>query len=280
MTSIRAAWRLGRERLADSPSPALDARLLLGHVLGRDHAYLVAHDDEPLSPDALAAYDALLRRADAGEPIPYLLGHAPFMGLEFVVSPAVLIPRPETEQLVEYALEWGQWRGPLRIVDVGTGSGCIAVSLATRLPGAVVAIDISAAALPVAAANVARHAPGRVLLARGDLLAALAPGLDLITANLPYIAADEWPTLPVGVKSYEPALALDGGRDGLDLVRALLPQAAARLRPGGLLLLEVGWRQGQAVADLARAAFPGAALTVRPDFAGHDRIVAVESLGE
>lgn len=279
MTSIRAAWRHGRDLLADSPSPALDSRLLLGHVLGRDHAYLVAHDDEPLPPDALAAYDALLRRAAAGEPIPYLLGHSPFMGLEFIVSPAVLIPRPETEQLVEYVLAWARGREPLLAVDVGTGSGCIAVCLAARLAGEVVAIDVSAAALAVAAANVARHAPGRVLLVRGDLLTALAPSLDLITANLPYVAADEWPTLPVGVKSYEPALALDGGRDGLDLIRTLLPQAAARLRPGGLLLLEVGWRQGQAVADLARAAFPGAAVAVWPDFAGHDRIVAVESRG-
>ncbi len=252
---------------------------MLGHVLGRDHAYLVAHDNDPLSPDALAAYDALLRRAAAGEPIPYLLGHAPFMGLEFAVSPAVLIPRPETEQLVESALAWAHGRGPLRAVDVGTGSGCIAVSLATRLTGAAFAVDVSAAALAVAAANVARHSPGRVHLLRGDLLTALAPGFDLITANLPYVTADEWPTLPVGVKSYEPALALDGGRDGLDLIRALLPQAADRLRPGGLLLLEVGWRQGQTVAELARAAFPGAAVAVRPDFAGHDRMVAVESRG-
>lgn len=279
MTSIRAAWRRGRDLLADSSSPALDARLLLGHALGRDHAYLVAHDDELLSPDSLSAYDALLGRAAAGEPIPYLLGHAPFMGLEFVVSPAVLIPRPETEQLVELALEWGRGRGPLRMADVGTGSGCIPISLAARMNGTFVAVDISAAALAVAAANVARHVPGLVLLARGDMLAALAPGLDLITANLPYVAADEWPTLPVGVKSYEPALALDGGRDGLDLIQALLPQAAARLRPGGLLLLEVGWRQGQTVADLARASFPTATVTVRPDFAGHDRIVAVERRG-
>ena len=205
MTSIRAAWRHGRDLLllADSPSPALEARLLLGHVLGHDHAYLVAHDDEPLLSDALIAYEALLQRAAAGEPIPYLLGHAPFMGLEFVVSPAVLIPRPETEQLVESALAWARGREPLRVVDVGTGSGCIAVSLATHLDGQMVAVDVSAAALAVAAVNVAHHVPDRVCLVRGDLLAALAPSFDLITANLPYVAADEWPTLPIGVKSYE-----------------------------------------------------------------------------
>lgn len=278
MSDIRTAWRLGRAQLPDSPSPALDARLLLEHVLGRDHAYLVAHGDDPLTAAQRAAYDAMLARAAAGEPIPYLIGHAPFYGLEFAVSPAVLIPRPETEQLVEMALEWARGREPLRVVDVGTGSGCIAVSLARRLPAAqVVAVDVSAAALAVARANAERHAPGRVHLLRGDLLSALAPGFDLIVANLPYVTRPEWTALPDGVKSYEPVLALDGGADGLDLIRALLPQAAARLRPGGLVLLEIGWRQGAAAAGVARAVFPGVKVVVRPDFAGLDRVVAIDT---
>jgi len=159
---------------------------------------------------------------------------------------------------------------------VGTGSGCIAVTLARHLPAAeVVAVDVSADALAVARRNATRHAPGRVHFVRDDLLAALAPGIDLIAANLPYVAGPEWTALPVGVQSYEPALALDGGPDGLELIRALLPQAVERLRPGGLLLLEIGWRQGEAVAALAREAFPAARVEVRPDFAGHDRVVAV-----
>lgn len=269
---------MGQATLRQSPAPALDARLLLAHVLGRDHAYLIAHGDEALPAEALAAYLQALERAARGEPIPYLTGHAPFMELDFIVSPAVLIPRPETEQLVEMAAEWG--RGEIRIADVGTGSGCIAVSLARRMPRAVVvAVDISVAALAVAAANVARHAPGRVHLVGGELLAAIGPGLDLIVANLPYVAAGEWPTLPIGVKSYEPTLALDGGPDGLSLIQALLPQAATRLRPGGLALLEIGWRQGPAVRELAQAAFPGAGVTLRQDFAGHDRIVAIKKTG-
>ncbi|MBX7254331.1 MAG: hypothetical protein K1X50_20290, partial [Candidatus Promineofilum sp.] len=144
MLTIRQAWRDGRAQLHDSPAPALDARLLLAHALGRDHAYLVAHDDEALTPAQAAAYAGLLARAAAGEPIPYLLGHAPFFGLDFAVSPAVLIPRPETEQLVEMAVAWGRGRGPVRAVDVGTGSGCIAVTLARGLPAAAVAaVDVS-----------------------------------------------------------------------------------------------------------------------------------------
>ena len=278
MVTIRQAWRDGRARLRSSPSPALDARLLLAHALGRDHPYLVAHDDEPLTPAQAATYGALLGRAAAGEPIPYLLGRAPFFGLEFDVSPAVLIPRPETEQLVEMAIAWGGGRGRLRLADVGTGSGCIAVALARHLPAAaVLALDISAAALAVAAGNAARLAPGRVALVRGDLLQAVAPGLDLVVANLPYVTRQEWTELPDGVKSYEPALALDGGLDGLDDIRAVLPQAASRLRPGGLILLEIGWQQGPAAAALARTYFPAARVAVRPDFAGLDRFVAIQT---
>ena len=278
MITIRQAWRDGRAQLHRSPSPALDARLLLAHGLGRDHAYLVAHDDEPLTTVQAVTYGQLLARAVADEPIPYLIGHAPFYGQEFAVSPAVLIPRPETEQLVETAIGWARGRGALRVADVGTGSGCIAVTLARHLPAAdVVAVDVSAAALAVARANASRLAPGRVALMRGDLLAAFGPGLDLIAANLPYVGRQEWTALPDGVKSYEPALALDGGTDGLDAIRALLPQAAERLRPGGLVLLEIGWRQGEAAAALARAAFPAAGVAVRPDFAGHDRLVVIET---
>ena len=278
MITFRQAWRDGRAQLHRSPSPALDARLLLAHVLGHDHAYLVAHDDEALTSAQAAAYAQLLARAAADEPIPYLIGHAPFYGQEFAVSPAVLIPRPETEQLVDTAIGWARGRGALRVADVGTGSGCIAITLARHLPAvAVAAVDVSAAALAVARANAARLAPGRVALVRGDLLAAFAPGLDLIAANLPYVTRQEWTALPDGVKSYEPALALDGGTDGLDAIRALLPQAAGRLRPGGLMLLEIGWRQGEAVVALAQAALPTARVAVRPDFAGHDRLVVIET---
>lgn len=279
MITIRAALRRGRVQLDNSPTPALDARLLLESVLARNHAWLAAHMDEALTPEQFAAYSVLLGRAAAAEPVPYLIGHAPFFGLDFTVSPAVLIPRPETEELVAIALAWGRGRGPLRVVDVGTGSGCVAVSLARHLPAAeVVAVDLSAAALAVAHGNADRLAPARVAFVRGDLLSALAPDLDLVAANLPYVTREEWTSLPDGVKSYEPALALDGGADGLDSIRALLPQAADRLRPGGLVLLEIGWQQGAAVAALAQASFPQSRIEVRPDFAGHDRIVLIQTV--
>ncbi|MBP9501462.1 MAG: peptide chain release factor N(5)-glutamine methyltransferase [Candidatus Promineofilum sp.] len=278
MPTIREAWQIGRAQLSESPTPALDARLLLELVLGHDHAWLVAHDDEPLAADTTAIYRALLDRAAAHEPIPYLTGHAPFLGLDFAVSHDVLIPRPETEQLVEMAAEWADGRGAIRVVDVGTGSGCIAVSLARRLPRAsVAAVDISAEALAVATVNARHHAPDRIRFVRGDLLAAFAPGLDLIVANLPYIAEHEWPSLAIGVKFYEPALALNGGVDGLDHYRNLLPQAAERLRTGGLILLEIGWRQGEAVMALARQSWPEADIRVQIDFAGRDRIVVIQT---
>jgi release factor glutamine methyltransferase len=277
MPTIRNAWRIGHAQLHLSPSPALDARLLLEHVLGRDHAYLIAHDDEQLPGGALDAYRQLLTRAAAGEPIPYLIGHAPFMGLEFVVSPDVLIPRPETEQLVATAAGWSIGRA-VRAVDVGTGSGCIAISLTHLLPQAeVVAVDCSEAALRIAIGNAARHTPGRVSFVQADLLSALAAGFDLLVANLPYVAEGDWPALPVGVKFFEPRTALDGGADGLDLIRSLLPQAAARLKPRGLVALEIGYRQGEATAALARAAFPGASVEIRPDFAGLDRLVVIQT---
>jgi len=276
MATIRDALRLGRAQLHESPSPALDARLLLEHVTARDHAYLVAHDDEPMPDDQSAEYHRLLDRAAAHEPIPYIVGHAPFLDLDFIVSPDVLIPRPETEQLVEMAIRWARERGRVKVVDVGTGSGCIAVSLARHLPEAeVVAVDISARALAVAGENIARHVPGRVHLVQGDLLGAIAPGQDLIVANLPYIAGQEWPTLPIGVKSYEPALALFGGPDGLNLFRVMLPQAAERLNLGGLLLLEIGYQQGDAVTSLARTSFPEAKISVEADFSDLDRIVVI-----
>ncbi len=272
MTTIRQAQALARRQLASSFSPALDARLLLQHVLGRDHAYLIAHDSDALSPEQAIAFDALVRRAAAGEPIPYLTGTAPFFGLDFDVTPAVLIPRPETEQLVEEALAWARPRGRQRVVDVGTGSGCIAVSLAIALPEAEMwAVDISADALDVARRNAERIVPGRVAFRQSDLLSGVDKRFDLVAANLPYISDGEWTELAVGVKSYEPALALRGGADGLDLIRRLLIQLTARLNPDGLALLEIGWRQEHAAVALAEAEFPSARIDVLRDFAGHPR---------
>lgn len=250
--------------------------MLLASVLDRPHSYLIAHGEESLAPGAEEAYFALLARAEQHEPIPYLIGEAPFYGLDFHVSPAVLIPRPETEMLVDHVLRWAGQQVHLRIVDVGTGSGCLAVALARHLPTAdIIAIDISPEALEVAARNVARHSVERVRLVQGNLLDPAPDAVDVVVANLPYIADDEWTSVADGVKWYEPVGALRGGADGLDHFRALIPAAARKVRPGGLLLMEIGWRQGRAVRRLARKSFPHAEISVLPDFAGHDRLVSV-----
>jgi release factor glutamine methyltransferase len=188
-----------------------------------------------------------------------------------------LIPRPETEQLVEAAIHWARPRQPLRVADIGTGSGCIAVILALHLPESHIdAVDISADALAVAQQNAQRHVPGRIHFHLGHLLRPLLHQPDLITANLPYVADGEWTMLDDGVKLYEPAVALRGGPDGLDLIRQLLQQATSRLNPGGAIFLEVGWRQGPAAQRLAQAYFATAQIDLMADYAGHDRIVAIK----
>jgi release factor glutamine methyltransferase len=285
--TIHDALRYGTQQLSASPSPGLDARLLLQHVTGLTYGALVARDEEILSNAHRHRYEALLSRAAAGEPIPYLTGTAPFYDGDFLVSPAVLIPRPETEELVTHALRWARERRAVLAVDVGTGSGCIPVTLARHLPHAtVVALDLSASALNVAARNVQRHhLSRRVHLVQANLWTSfgrVGTRPLLITANLPYVADPEWTELSDGVKSYEPSLALRGGPDGLDLIRRLLTQLAASeaFSPGArdrAVFLEIGWRQGPAVRALARRIMPHLRVTVVHDYAGHDRIVALTS---
>jgi release factor glutamine methyltransferase len=279
---IRHALANGRSHLSStSPTPDLDARLLLQHVLQVGHPYLVAHADEEITAVALSQYHACLQRAAQKEPIPYIIGHAPFYGLEFRVSPAVLIPRPETEQLVEMAIHWARLRGGLRIADVGTGSGCIPLTLARHLPQTPIqASDISVEALIIARRNAEALAPGRVAFYLGHLLGPLTPPFDLITANLPYVTDGEWTMLDDGVKLHEPALALRGGPDGLNLIRQLLAQAADVLSPGGLMILEIGWQQGPPARALAQSCFPTAVVAIQPDFAGHDRFVIIQTASD
>jgi len=272
------AW--ARETLAGaSECEPLDAQLLLMHVLGVDRAALIAHPERPLTPEQSSAFRDLIERRAAGIPLPYLTGRRAFYDLDLIVTPEVLIPRPETEHLVEAALAWAGGRRGLRVVDVGTGSGAIAIALAKHLPEAHVwALDISAAALDVARQNAAHYGMlERIEFVPGDLLLPLlsrGQQADLIAANLPYISSDELDTLAVA--RHEPRLALDGGPDGLDLIRRLLDQAPRVLGAGGLLLLEIGAGQGEQVRALAEAAFPGAQVQITPDYAGHERVVSVE----
>ncbi len=279
-TDVAGALAWARAALAAAAdTEPLDAPVLLAHVLGADRASLLAHPERPLTQSQAERFRALVARRAAGEPIPYLVGTRAFYDATLRVSPDVLIPRPETEHLVEAALAWAAGRGDLVVADVGTGSGAIALVLAKHLPDAQVwALDISPAALAVARANAQEYDWGqRVRVVQGDLLQPLIDAgvrSDLIAANLPYIPSRDVDGLPVA--RYEPRLALDGGPDGLALIRRLLGQAPRVLAPGGLLLLEIGAGQGAAVSELARAALPGSAVRLLTDYAGHARIVRIE----
>lgn len=252
----------------------------MAHVLSVPRAHLVAHPTESLSESDVRRYRDLVLRRAGGEPVAYLVGERAFYDVTLSVDRRVLIPRPETEMLVEEALSWCRREDHhcLRIADVGTGSGALAVTLAQHLPNARVwAIDRSLEALAVAVRNIARHGlAGRVAPVCGDLLAPLSGSLDLIVANLPYVPAERIASLDAGVRDYEPRLALDGGPDGLDVIQRLLPQAAERLAASGLLVLEIDEGQGDAVAAAARALLPDARTGVCRDYAGLERMVRVE----
>jgi release factor glutamine methyltransferase len=290
-TSIAQALAWATDQLrATSDTPRLDAELLLAHVLGWPRARLLAERRHALANAERRAFDVLVERRRALEPVAYLVGHKEFFGLDFVVDRRVLVPRPETELLVEVALErarrWTvddrRWRPssqsivyrPPSIVDVGTGSGCIAIALAVHLPEAeILAVDLSPDALDVAQQNAARHGVvERVRLLQGDLLHPLDESVDLIVSNPPYTILGE---IDEGVRRHEPRAALDGGADGLDTYRRLLAAAPVRLRSGGAVLLEIGATQAAAVSELARKYFPGAEVSVYKDLAGLDRVVAI-----
>lgn len=270
--------------------PPREAALLLAHVLGESREWVLAHPEAELTPEQSGRFAKLIEQAERGTPLPYLLGQWEFFGLNFKITPDVLIPRPETELLVEKAL--GKIPNPKipksqaqpakgtrtpnpKIVDVGTGSGIIAVTLAVKLPHvSIIAADVSAAALEVARANATIHGVAeRVKFIHGDLLEG-AGQVNLICANLPYISTAELEVLPVA--KHEPALALDGGPDGLRVIERLLATAGDHLLPGGALLAEIGATQGQVAMALARKYFLSARLEVHKDLAGLDRLLEIE----
>jgi release factor glutamine methyltransferase len=271
------AWAAAELRAA-SATPRLDAELLLAHALGVGRAHVLAGGASPLTAEQLGGFRGLVARRAELEPVAYLVGHKEFFGLDFVVDRRVLVPRPETELLVELALERLNVRafGRLNVADIGTGSGCIAIALAKHLPSAeLIAVDVSPGALQVAAANAERHGVAdRVRLVQGDLLAPLDRPVDLLVSNPPYTVLGE---IDEGVRRHEPRGALDGGPDGLDLYRRLLAEAPAKLRRNGAALLEIGATQGAAVSELAREHFPGARISLHKDLAGLDRVVIIES---
>ncbi|MGH9717421.1 MAG: peptide chain release factor N(5)-glutamine methyltransferase [Candidatus Acidiferrales bacterium] len=300
---VRSALKEGMARLraANVASSTLAAELLLMHVLGRDRAWIYAHPEELFDFAAAEKYFALLARRAAGEPTQYLTGKQEFWGLDFQVTPSVLIPRPETEHVVEVALErLGEERGirinmrtgepnpALRIVDVGTGSGCIAVALARELPHAeIIATDISADALEVARGNAARHGLAhRIHFVQTDMLRGLlekprgsaddAGLFDLIVSNPPYVARNDAGELPREVRDHEPAAALFGGPTGIELYGRLVEQSAELLAPRGILVIELGYNCADAVLAILARQDAWVNVSVTNDLAGIPRVLAAE----
>ena len=268
-----AAARLQSAGVAQS---RLTAELLLAHALGRERSYLYAHPEE--TPDPASFLDLIARRV-AGEPMQYLTGVQEFFGRSFAVSPAVLIPRPETELVIAAALELIPGDAPARIADVGTGSGCLAVTLALERPRAVViATDISPAALALARRN-ADALGARVDFLESDLLAAAPGHFDLIVSNPPYIPDSEWATLQREVRDHEPRLALLAGPTGAEVYARLIPQAHAALRPGGGLVLELGYNSAPAVRALLTADAWGSVWT-RRDAQGWERVLTARRMSD
>jgi release factor glutamine methyltransferase len=283
---LRAALASGVARLDSSgvPSAALAAELLLMHVLQCDRTRLYAHPEHELSPKQSSAYARLIERRTAGVPTQYLTGRQEFWGLEFEVGPGVLIPRPETEHVVEVAVErLGARRAEaLRIADVGTGSGCIAIALAHELPRAeVIATDISPMALEYARRNAARHGvSGRVqffetnLLESGIDLPATSPKrFDLVASNPPYVGVNDATSLPREVREHEPAEALFAGATGVEIYPALIAQASKSLRQQGIVVVEVGYNGADNVRSLLSVP-PWSDPMVTRDLAGIERVIS------
>ena len=246
--------------------------MLLRHALRISQTQLYLDLDNELSPKQEEAFWQLVERRRNGEPTAYITGRREFYGLDFYVDPRVLIPRPESELLVERALSLAQNHPLSTIAEVGTGSGAIAISLALNLPEAkIYATDISAAALEVARLNCQRHGViDRVRLRHGNMLDPVPEPVDLIVANLPYVKK-----LELAGMSFEPRLALDGGRDGTERIRQLCRQLDSKLRPGGFLLLEIGQGQRRAITTLLYDLFPNGKIEVMPDLSGIERVVSL-----
>src|SRR6266480_365146 len=286
MTTIHQALEKATLSLAqaDQTNARLDAQVLLSHSLHAERSFLYAHPEQVLTSEQEQQYQTLIERRSRGEPIAYLTGHKEFYGLDFLVDKRVLIPRPETELLVEAALNscrtmFDAGRTPI-VADIGTGSGAIPVTLAVlepRLPY-LYACDISTDALDVASLSCQRHhVEDRVRLLQGDLLAPLPEPVDILTANLPYVGTDELEELPLDVRAYEPYLALFSGPLGLDLMLRFFQelQHSRKLKEGATVLLEIGYRQYEALTSILQEIWPHASLTFIKDFAGWNRVLQV-----
>jgi release factor glutamine methyltransferase len=281
-TPVGRALVAATQRLeeAGSDTASLDAQIILAHILGKERGWLFAHYDQALSQEEAETFTDMVARRAAAEPVAYLVGHREFYGLDLTVDKRVLIPRPETELLIDAVLDHIESRANqrVRMVDVGTGSGAVAVAVAANCPSVqIYAVDLSPAALEVAKENVKRHdSRGQITLLQGDLLSPLPEAVDIIAANLPYITSGDYPNLMADVRDYEPRLALEAGPEGLDLIARLLDQAPGHLYPGGVLFLEIGANQGQAALHLVERLLPQARhIGLRQDYHGFDRLLVI-----
>ena len=278
---------VARFSAASVPSARMNAEMLLMFVLGCDRGYLFAHPERELTPDEQERYDAARAERSRGVPAQYITGHQEFWGLDLIVSPAVLIPRPETEHVIETVLSLARSRchargeapTSLRIVDVGTGSGCIALALAKELPNAEIhAVDVCREALEVARANAARHQlESRIVFHEGDLLTGfLARGerFDFVVSNPPYVGDSEEEQVQLEVRKFEPSTAVFAGPSGLEVIERLIPQARTAINPGGWLVMEISYRQEAALTKLL-ADWSNVRFT--PDLQGIARVVAART---
>ncbi|MFH1382449.1 MAG: peptide chain release factor N(5)-glutamine methyltransferase [Chloroflexota bacterium] len=275
--TIEETLRHARQVLADNniEDAPLEAEVLLRHALQVSRVQLYLELDRQLDSAIAETFRHLIERRLAGEPTAYITGHREFYGLDFYVDCNVLIPRPESELLVEKALKLARNRPVITIADIGTGSGALAISLALNLPQArIYATDISPAALRVALFNCQQHnVENQVCLLAGDMLEPLPEPVDLIVANLPYVKEAE--LRKVNTLNFEPSLALNGGASGLEKIRPLFRQINNKLNPGGSVLIEIGQGQSEALVSLLETQFPSAGITVTADLAGIKRVVSL-----
>jgi len=276
-------WTQGYLRARAIPSPRLESELLLSHALGLDRVGLYLHHDMVLSPSELERFRELIKRRTRGEPLPYITGYKEFWSIPFRVDPSVLIPRPETEVLVEEALRiigLEGWTDPL-VLDLGTGCGAIAVSLAKSISsGRIVATDLSWEALALARENaLAQGVSGRICFVQGDGLSFMkstAGIFDQIVSNPPYVSHEEIESLQPEIRDFEPRHALDGGPDGLEFHRELLSQVPSRLKSGGWLIVEIGAGQGPKILESAEKASWTKRVRIIRDYAGRSRALVAQ----
>jgi release factor glutamine methyltransferase len=274
--TLRQAIKSARDVLKTNreiEAPDLESEILLRYLLKIDQAALFLNFETQLNPQIETEYNHLIERRLKGEPIAYITNNREFYGLDFFVDSRVLIPRPETELLVEEAIKFTKNHSVTTVADIGTGSGIIAISLAVNLPETkIYATDISDSALEVARINCLRHhVEKQVRLSKGDLLSALPEPVDVLIANLPYVTKEDMAKMPSA--KFEPVLALDGGINGLDQVFRFCEQLNTKIKPGGYVLLEIGLGEGKITAELLQSLFQSATIDILPDLAGIERVV-------